>query len=94
MSRRRGGGVRAFRFEHDGAELRVLSLPVVAARETGLSPAELSVALAIAGGASNREIARRRGTSVRTVANQVASILRRLGLDSRVQVALRFADLH
>jgi len=56
-----------------------------------LTSAQLDVARAIARGASNAEIARRRGTSVRTVANQVASILRRLGATSRAQVALKLA---
>ncbi len=37
-------------------------------------------------GCSNAEIARRRGRSPRTVANQVASILKKLGLHSRLEV--------
>jgi DNA-binding NarL/FixJ family response regulator len=47
--------------------------------------------LELIAGASHRAIAHARGTSVRTVANQVASILRKLNVGSRVDlfVALR-----
>ena len=48
-----------------------------------LTRAELAVATALIEGASNREIAAARGSSVRTVANQVASIFRKLGVRSR-----------
>ncbi|HRI07636.1 MAG TPA: helix-turn-helix transcriptional regulator [Nannocystaceae bacterium] len=40
-------------------------------------------------GASNEEIARRRGTSPRTVEKQVASCLRRLGVRSRAELIAR-----
>jgi DNA-binding NarL/FixJ family response regulator len=57
----------------------------------GLSPAELEVALFVVEGFSNREIALRRGVSVRTVANQVAAILRKCQVRSRVELMARFA---
>jgi DNA-binding NarL/FixJ family response regulator len=80
-------GVHLFRMGFDGEELVVLSAPADGEPPEGLSAAELDVALAIARGASNAEIAAARGTSARTVANQVASIFKRLGVSSRVQVA-------
>lgn len=56
-------------------------------RCSALTSAELEVArLAVAGG-SNRAIARLRGTSARTVANQIASAFRKLGVGSRSELA-------
>lgn len=52
-----------------------------------LTGAELQVAAALVEGASNRQIATSRGSSVRTVANQVASIFRKLGVRSRGELA-------
>lgn len=49
-----------------------------------LTAAEGEVARLIAAGLSNAEIARRRGASPRTVANQAASIFRKLGVTSRL----------
>jgi DNA-binding NarL/FixJ family response regulator len=43
------------------------------------------VALALLEGRSNSEIATARRTSVRTVANQVGSVLRKLGARSRAE---------
>jgi DNA-binding NarL/FixJ family response regulator len=72
---------------HGQDELLVVSTPIGREPPAGLTPAQLGVARAIARGASNAEIARERGTSVKTVANQVASIFARLGVRSRLQVA-------
>jgi DNA-binding NarL/FixJ family response regulator len=80
-----------FRLTHEGREFLVLSEPLRPAPTKVLSPAELDVARAIVRGASNAQIARARGTSVRTVAKQVASILSRLGVTSRTQVAAKLA---
>jgi DNA-binding NarL/FixJ family response regulator len=87
--------VRAFRLDHEGDELLVLSVPLDKDVPALLSGAEREVARAIVRGASNAEIAAARRTSVRTVANQVASILRKLSVDSRAQVAgsLALVDL-
>jgi DNA-binding CsgD family transcriptional regulator len=38
-------------------------------------------------GLSNAEVAIRRGTSPRTIANQLASVLRKLGVGSRYELA-------
>jgi DNA-binding NarL/FixJ family response regulator len=83
--------IRFFSLAHGGEELLVLSIPAEASATAALTAAELEIARAIAAGATNAEIARRRGTSVRTVGNQVASILRRLEVDSRAQVAIKMA---
>jgi DNA-binding CsgD family transcriptional regulator len=54
-----------------------------------LTPAEREVTLHLLRGATNAEVARRRGTSPNTVANQVQSIFDRLGVGSRVELAAR-----
>jgi DNA-binding CsgD family transcriptional regulator len=48
-----------------------------------LPPAEYSVLCGIVEGSSYVEVAEARGTSARTVANQVASIFHRLGVSGR-----------
>ncbi len=58
---------------------------------TPLSPAEHEVLTLAAGGATNAEIAKRRGTSVRTVANLLARAYRKLGIGSRAAAAARVA---
>lgn len=55
----------------------------------GLSPAERDIALDAAAGMSNAAIARKRNRAVRTIANQVASIFRKLGVGSRAELAAR-----
>jgi DNA-binding CsgD family transcriptional regulator/tetratricopeptide (TPR) repeat protein len=58
-----------------------------AAAQGPLSPREWEVAQLIAGGLSNRQIAEALVISERTVENHVSSILARLGVDTRAQVA-------
>ncbi len=53
----------------------------------GLTDAEREVARLVMEGLSNAEIARRRGTSIRTVANQVASVFAKAGAGSRRELA-------
>ncbi len=57
-----------------------------------LTEAERDVALAITRGLSNAEIAALRHRSPRTVANQVAAILRKLDVSSRGELAARFVS--
>lgn len=57
------------------------------------SPAECAVAVAIANGFSNVAIARQRGTSVRTVENQIYGIFRKLGICSRSELAAYLGGL-
>ena len=52
-----------------------------------LTACEREVAAAAAAGLSNREIASLRRTSCRTVANQLSSIFRKLGIGSRAGLA-------
>jgi DNA-binding CsgD family transcriptional regulator len=49
----------------------------------GLTQAESDVVALLSSGCSNGEIAARRGTSVRTVGNQLSAIFKKLGLSSR-----------
>ena len=60
------------------------ALPEVAAPAlAGLSPAERVVAMQVAQGLSNREIAMALGKSEFTVKHQVSAILQKLGVPSR-----------
>lgn len=52
-----------------------------------LSPAEQEVARLALAGCSNAEIARQRGTAVRTVANQLAAVYARFGVRGRIELA-------
>jgi DNA-binding NarL/FixJ family response regulator len=55
----------------------------------GLTASERSVVQLAYDGLSDRDIARARGTSARTVANQLRSAFRRLGIGSRVELVRR-----
>lgn len=59
-------------------------------RPTRLTEAERDVALAVARGSSNAQIGRERNVSPRTVANQVAAIMKKLRVSSRAELAARF----
>ena len=69
----------------------VLSMPAARIDVSGLSRAEFAVAERLLRGHSNARIARARKTSARTVANQVASIFRKLGVRSRRELLARLA---
>ncbi len=67
-------------------ELAVFSFPLPQLALPGsLSEAELAVARALLAGESNAQIAEARRTSVQTVANQVASLMRKLNVHSRTE---------
>lgn len=55
----------------------------------GLTPGEREVIELVLQGQSNSDIARMRGTSFRTVANQIASIYRKVGVKSRRELFAR-----
>lgn len=78
-----GPRISAFRCESE--RFVVFSAPAAAA-PCELSAAERSVATLAARGLSNQEIAARRATTARTVANQLQSIYRKLGLTGRRQL--------
>lgn len=58
---------------------------------SSLTPVEREVATLAASGLSNAAIGQCRGTSERTIANQMASILRKLRIGSRYELAARLA---
>lgn len=57
-----------------------------------LTPAELEVAQLAAAGLSNSDIAARRRCAVRTVINQIASIFRKLDIESRHHIAAKLEE--
>ena len=76
------------RLEIDGTELFLLGTPSLAdCLPDDLTNAEKDVAALLLEGLSNREVAKARGTSVRTVANQVAAIFRKLKVTARVELS-------
>jgi DNA-binding CsgD family transcriptional regulator len=80
--------VRTVRFDVRGAEMLVVEwYPARSLSLAELTAAERDVARLVMRGATNADIARSRKTSARTVANQVASILRKLEVRSRVELA-------
>jgi DNA-binding CsgD family transcriptional regulator len=75
-----------------GVRLVFLSAPLERpASLRQLTPAECEVARLAASGLSNAEIGRLRGASPRTIANQLASIFRKLEVGSRVELITRLA---
>ena len=79
--------VRISKIIISGEELRVIS--VSDRRRTwpeDLTGAEIEVADLVLEGRSNAEIAELRGTSARTVANQVVSVFRKLAIQSRAEL--------
>jgi len=54
-----------------------------------LTDAERAVVEAVLRGLTNDEVARARGTSVNTIANQLTSIFTKLGVTSRIELAHR-----
>jgi len=68
-------------------DVALLEWPTSApATPDGLTEAEREVLALVRAGLSNAEIARRRGRSVRTVANQIASIFAKCGVRSRAEL--------
>jgi DNA-binding NarL/FixJ family response regulator len=92
---RKPAGVRAdlevFDLELGGQAFVVMSLPTgtSSSQPDGLSEAERQVAADSSSGLSNAEIAKKRGRSPRTIANQLASIYRKLKVASRAELATR-----
>jgi DNA-binding CsgD family transcriptional regulator len=73
-------------------ELLIVDLPAAPALPAALSPCERDIVTRLIEGASNREIARARGTSERTVANQLKRIYRKLGVFSRAELVATISD--
>jgi DNA-binding NarL/FixJ family response regulator len=75
------------RFKLGRARYVALSLPLdLPSRPPELTDAEKQVLALLIEGRPNRFIARARRTSVRTVANQVASIFKKLSVTSRAEL--------
>lgn len=97
----RGGadsaGPAATGFAIGSDEFMLLSWPVDALKPSApggderYTAAERAVLALVVGGAGNAAIARARGTSLRTVANQVASLLRKSGMSSRLELIARLS---
>jgi DNA-binding CsgD family transcriptional regulator len=79
--------------ESDDGEIAVLSFTLPGDKVANLSAAESDVACHILAGRSNSEIAVLRRCSARTVANQVASLFRKLGVRSRLELVAEAALL-
>lgn len=73
-------------------ELAIFTWDVERPVDASLTDAERDVLARIVTGASNATIARARKASVRTVANQVASLLRKLGAASRYELIQRYSS--
>lgn len=56
-----------------------------------LTPSEREVARCVAAGMNNAAVAATRGTSARTVANQLASLYRKMGVGSRAELRAALA---
>jgi DNA-binding NarL/FixJ family response regulator len=84
-----GGGIGIYDLTIGDARIVVLSFDDPTPQSLSLTPAERSVALLVIDGLSNRAIAARRGTTPRTVGNQLASIYNKLGVGSRIELAAR-----
>lgn len=84
-------GARASIVEHSGAAHLVLSFDAapLPALPAALTDAERSVAHLLLAGLSNEEIATARACSTNTVAKQVSSVYRKLGVQSRAELAAR-----
>lgn len=73
----------------------IVSFPVQRADfDALLSGTETEIARDIMAGLSNAAIAERRGTALRTIANQVASIFRKLRVRSRLELSLYASSRH
>jgi DNA-binding NarL/FixJ family response regulator len=87
-------GLRATRFSLGSDELVVFSFPLTELSfPSQLSAAEREVTRGMLEGRSNSAIAAKRGTSMRTVANQIASIFQKLRISSRAELAARLREL-
>lgn len=81
------GEIQLSEFDCGGDRFAILSLPELRIQlPDSLSAAEREVCMLLLSGASNASVAQQRRTSVRTVANQVAAILKKLHARSRAEL--------
>ncbi len=87
--------LRAWEVRADGDAFAILSIPLGTVDDDAvLTPSELDIVYRILRGESNKSIAESRGTAVRTVANQVASVFQKLGLASRAELVAHLSRRH
>jgi DNA-binding CsgD family transcriptional regulator len=86
-----GRGAQQIQITVDGRKVVLLSTEDDSSTLEELTAGERSVALLAAEGLSNADIAERRGCSVRTVANQLASVYKKIGVSSREQLVSRLS---
>lgn len=85
-------GLTAYTFSVDEDEYALLAFELPELElPPGLSPAERDVVRAVAAGQSNAAIAKARGTSANTVANQLRSIYAKLKVSNRMELVRRCA---
>ncbi len=80
--------IRVTRFRFGGRRFAAIAESAPPALPSNVSNAEREIATLLRAGLSNKEIAKARGTSARTVANQISALMRKLGVSSRVEIAL------
>ena len=83
--------MRIRRFRLGREEFAVVSLPIGIPPGITLTKAEHEVATFVARGMTNKQIAEQRRTSENTVANQLKSIFKKLGVQSRVELVKMLA---
>lgn len=83
--------IRVTRMHVGGDEYVVISVPTGDSPADTLTDAERDVARQVVAGLSKKQIARRRDSSVNTVANQVASIYLKLDVRSRAELVARWS---
>lgn len=79
-------GVQVDRVPGDGPDLELRSDRLELPLSDGLTASELAVVGLVVEGYSHAEIAARRRTSVRTVANQIASVYKKLKVSGRIEL--------
>jgi len=83
-------GLQAFRFSIGDDEFVLFELPALRPLvQRPLPRVEAEVLRLVLAGCSNAEIARARGRSPRTVANQVARLFEKMGVHSRMELVAR-----
>ena len=83
--------LRVRRFELAGTKLALISFSREILIPASLTKAERQIVDQLLRGCSDREIARQRGTSHHTVANQLRSLFRKLGVSSRAELVARLS---
>ena len=85
--------LRACTFGEAGQQYVLLSFKVPTRHRPQLTFAERDVLRGVARGCTQAQIAAGRGSSARTVANQIASLFRKFGVSSRLELAREASKL-